>query len=146
MVCNTGGLGRMTRKKIVVLSSVGASIGVASYAVLTLNPLAGVATPLILAFVACPAMCAAMGGAIWIRERMAKKKAFSMAAKQTSKVHRCCEAEKQPSVEAAENEQEVLMMAQETEVFENINEVGEGAPVVSKTRPQLHQRQRKKKT
>lgn len=147
MACNNGGLGRMNKKKIAVLSSVGAGIAVASYAALTLNPLAGVAAPLILAFVACPAMCAAMGGAMWIRERMAKKKAFSMAmaAEQTSKEHSRCGTKKQPLMEAAEDKQEVMMTAQETKVPKNKNEVG-NAPVISETRPQLQQQQHKKKT
>lgn len=147
MACNNGGLGRMNRKKIMVLSSVGAGIAAASYAALTLNPLAGVAAPLILAFVACPAMCATMGGVMWIRERMAKKKASSMAmaAEQTSKEHGCCGADKQPSKEATENKQEVLMTTQETKVFENNNEVDDGDTVELETRPQLQQQQRKKK-
>lgn len=147
MACNSGGRGRITRKRIVVLSSVGAGIAAASYAALTLNPLAGVAAPLILAFAACPAMCAAMGGAMWIRKRMAKKKASSMtmAVGQTSKEHSCCGAEKQPSMEAAASKQEVQVTAQETGVSENKNEV-DNAPVVLKTRSQLQQQQRKKKT
>lgn len=71
MSCDTG---KITKRKIVILSSAGAGIGIASYFAFTTVPALAAAIPAILTFAACPAMCAAMGGAMWFQKRRASKK------------------------------------------------------------------------
>lgn len=72
MSCGTG---KMTKKKIAIFSAMGVGTAMVLYfAFATHNPaLAAVATiPLTLEL--CLAMCAAIGGAMWFRNRFAKKK------------------------------------------------------------------------
>lgn len=123
------GMGRMTRKKkLTILSSIGGGIGIVSYAAFTINPALGTAAPIILAFATCPAMCAAMGGAMWIQRRKSKKKASSSSAtaaeeEQISKEHsKSCYVndKKRSSIEASRKKQEkVVTVARETEMLEN---------------------------
>jgi hypothetical protein len=63
------------RKRIAIIAGAGAgAAGVITYASLAANPVAAAALPVILAFAACPAMCAAMGGAMWLSKRFSKRK------------------------------------------------------------------------
>lgn len=71
MSCGTG---KMTKKKIAVISTIGGGIIAASYTTSTINPAAGVVIYAALPFLAFPVMCAAMGGAMWFSNRFAKKK------------------------------------------------------------------------
>jgi hypothetical protein len=63
------------RKRIAIIAGAGAgATGVITYVSLAANPVAAAALPVVLAFAACPAMCAAMGGIMWLSRRMSKKK------------------------------------------------------------------------
>jgi len=64
----------MTKRKIAIISSAGAGIAIVSYFAFTTVPALAAAIPAILTFAACPAMCAAMGGAMWLQKRRANKK------------------------------------------------------------------------
>jgi hypothetical protein len=74
MSCDTGRLTK--RKKIILFSSLGAGGAAATYFVLTASnsPIAAAAIPTALAFGACPLMCAAMGGVMWLSGRLSKNK------------------------------------------------------------------------
>ena len=74
--CGGNGDGRkITKKKIIIFSSLGAGIAIASYfALTTTNSQALVASSTLLGFTACPAMCAVMGGGIWIFNKLSSKK------------------------------------------------------------------------
>ena len=74
MSCGSEG-GRFTRKKIIVLSLVGSGIAAGSYFALTSTNIQTVAaSSALLGVMACPAMCAVMGGGIWIVNKISKKK------------------------------------------------------------------------
>jgi hypothetical protein len=65
------------RKRIAIIAGAGAgAAGVIIYASLAANSVAAAALPAVLGFAACPAMCAAMGGIIWLNHRFSKKKAM----------------------------------------------------------------------
>jgi hypothetical protein len=72
---NTGGAGSNKKKRMIAII-LGAGIGVAgiAYVSLAANPVAATAIPAVLVFAACPAMCAAMGGAMWLSRRFSKRK------------------------------------------------------------------------
>jgi hypothetical protein len=72
---NTGRAGSNKKKRLIAIIS-GAGIGVAGVAYFSLvaNPVAEAAIPAVLAFAACPAMCAATGGAIWLSRCFSKRK------------------------------------------------------------------------
>src|SRR6059036_348961 len=79
--------GRITRKKIIVFSSIGIAIVGASYFVFTsTNSGATLALTGLLGFAACPAMCATMGGAMWMASRLGSKKNQNVNSQQQS----CC--------------------------------------------------------
>jgi hypothetical protein len=70
--CNNG---KITKKKVMVFSLIGTGIIATSYITLTgTNIVGAVALPVVLAFAACPAMCAAIGGSMWIANRFKKGK------------------------------------------------------------------------
>lgn len=73
MSCNTG---RLTKRKIIVLSLLGVGIAAGTYFAIstTNNPAVAAAVPALAAFAICPAMCAAMGGLIWFMNRSSKDK------------------------------------------------------------------------
>ncbi|MGH9983583.1 MAG: hypothetical protein ACRD8W_06460 [Nitrososphaeraceae archaeon] len=73
MSCNTG---RLTKKKIILLSLlvVGVTIGIYFVFSTTNNPLIAAAVPALAAFAICPAMCAIVGGLIWMMNRSSKNK------------------------------------------------------------------------
>ena len=73
MLC--GIKGRITKKKIVVLSS--AVLGIATIAylafIVTHNPVIAATVPAFLSFAACPAMCMGMCGVFFLVNRLANK-------------------------------------------------------------------------
>lgn len=75
MGCHNMRGGRSNKKRMIAIIS-GAGVGAAgiAYVSLAVNPVAAAAIPAVLAFAACPAMCAAMGGAMWLNRRFSKKK------------------------------------------------------------------------
>jgi hypothetical protein len=66
---------RLTKKRVLAFSAIGTAVAAASYFAFTatdsgtLLALSGV-----LGFAACPAMCAAMGGSMWLANRIGRKK------------------------------------------------------------------------
>jgi hypothetical protein len=68
------GRGGSNKKRMIAIIS-GAGVGAAgiAYVSLAANPVAEAAIPAVLAFAACPAMCAAMGGAMWMSRRFKKR-------------------------------------------------------------------------
>jgi len=62
------------RKRIAIIAGAGAGVAGIAYASLAASPISAAALPVVLAFAACPAMCAAMGGAMWLRKRFSKRK------------------------------------------------------------------------
>ena len=63
------------RKRIAIIAGAGAgAAGVITYVSLAANPVAAAALPVVLVFAACQAMCAAMGGVIWLSRRFSKRK------------------------------------------------------------------------
>jgi len=59
---------------VAIISRVGVGVTGIAYVSLVANPVAAAAIPAILAFAACPATCAAMGGAMWFSRRFSKRK------------------------------------------------------------------------
>jgi hypothetical protein len=55
--------GNNRKRRIAIIAGAGA-VGIITYASLTANPVAAAALPIVLAFAARPAMCAALGGAM----------------------------------------------------------------------------------
>jgi hypothetical protein len=76
MICHNTGRASSNKKKRTIAIISGAGVGVAGIAYVSLgaNPVAAAAIPAVLAFAACPAMCAAMGGAMWLSGRISKRK------------------------------------------------------------------------
>jgi hypothetical protein len=67
--------GNNRKRRIAIVAGAGAgAAGVITYLSLAANPVAAAALPIVLAFAACPAMCAAMGGAMWLSRRFSKRK------------------------------------------------------------------------
>ena|SRR5918995_877766 len=66
--------GGSKKRTIAMISGAGAGVAGIAYVSLMTNPGATAAIPAILAFAACPAMCAAMGGAMWLSRRFSKRK------------------------------------------------------------------------
>jgi hypothetical protein len=62
------------KKMIAIISGAGVGVAGIAYVSLAANPVAAAAIPAVLAFAACPAMCAAMGGAMWLSRRFSKRK------------------------------------------------------------------------
>ncbi|MDE1841655.1 MAG: DUF2933 domain-containing protein [Thaumarchaeota archaeon] len=72
MSCGTG---KISKKKIAIFSGAGAGAAVAFYlAFATHNSTIAAVAPTFLTLGLCPAMCAAMGGAMWFGNKFKKKK------------------------------------------------------------------------
>src|SRR5436305_3236986 len=73
MSCNS--TGKITKKKIVVLSSAASGIAATTYVAFTLthNPAIAATIPALLSLAACPAMCVGMGGGYWLVHRLSGK-------------------------------------------------------------------------
>ncbi|MEP6576476.1 MAG: hypothetical protein ABJB85_08625 [Nitrososphaerota archaeon] len=71
--CNTG---KNTKTKVIAFSVIGIAILATSYFIFTTtnSSRAALAFSGILGFAACPAMCAVMGGGMWIASRFVNKK------------------------------------------------------------------------
>ena len=74
MSCHNFGGGHSKKRKIAIISGVGIAASGIAYVSVAANPVAAAAIPAVLAFAACPAMCAAMGGAMWLNRRISKRK------------------------------------------------------------------------
>lgn len=74
MACN---IGKITKKKIIILSSIGAGIAVTTYFLFTIENNAAILIAILplLIFAACPAMCAVCGMK-WIKNRFSKNKKY----------------------------------------------------------------------
>jgi len=59
---------------VAIISGAGVGIAGIAYISLAANPVAAAAIPAVLTFAACPAMCAAMGGTMWLSRRFSKRK------------------------------------------------------------------------
>ena len=70
---NTGRAGSNKKRRIAIISGAGAGVAGIAYVSLIANPVAEAAIPAVLALASCPAMCAAMGGAMWFRRQFFKK-------------------------------------------------------------------------
>lgn len=70
------GLGKLTRMRVILYSSLGVGVAGGTYLAFTTanNPALAAAIPLISGFAICPAMCAVMGGIMWIMSRRSKNK------------------------------------------------------------------------
>jgi uncharacterized membrane protein YciS (DUF1049 family) len=62
------------KKRIAIIAGAGAGVAGIAYALLAAYPVAAAALPVVLVFAACPAMCAAMAGIMWLNRRMSKRK------------------------------------------------------------------------
>lgn len=72
MACHTP---MSTKKKIMLFGAIGAAIAaIAYFSYTTNNPTLAATIPAILTFAVCPAMCAGMGGAMWLANRSKKNK------------------------------------------------------------------------
>ncbi len=70
--CNNG---KINRKKMVIFSLVAGGIAVSSYFLIFTTNIAAAATlPVLAGFAACPLMCAAMGGGMWLSSRLSRNK------------------------------------------------------------------------
>jgi uncharacterized membrane protein YciS (DUF1049 family) len=97
------------RKRIAIIAGAGAgAAGVITYASLASNPVAAAALPAVLAFAACPAMCAAMGGIMWLNRRISKKKGNAQLIQQKQKTK---EEEVSNLESTTEEQQEKLTIA-----------------------------------
>jgi phosphate/sulfate permease len=73
MCMSCSSTGKITRKKIVILSVIGTGIAAATYFAFTSNnPAIVAAIPLLLVFAPCLGMCAVMGGIMWLKGRSSK--------------------------------------------------------------------------
>lgn len=96
MSCNTR---KLTKKKIILISSLGGAAIVGSYFILidTNNPAFAAAIPAISGFAICPAMCAAMGSIMWIKKRLSSKNKNKSKNKNYDQVSSNLETEKEVS-------------------------------------------------
>jgi hypothetical protein len=73
MSCNNNG--KFTKRKIIIFSLIGIAVAATTYFLfMATNSRAALALPAVLGLVACPLMCAAMGGIMWIGGRLNKNK------------------------------------------------------------------------
>lgn len=72
MSCNST---RKPLKKIILILAMVIGIGAITYFIFsaTNNPVFAASIPLIMSFAACPLMCAAMGGSMWLMNRYKNK-------------------------------------------------------------------------
>jgi hypothetical protein len=67
-------IGKLTKKKIIMLSLLGVGLTVGSYFVIsaTNNTAIAAGLPALAAFAICPVMCSVMGGLMWMMNRSSK--------------------------------------------------------------------------
>jgi hypothetical protein len=84
-MCMSCESGKITKKKIAIFSSIDIGIAALTYIafITTNNPVLAAAMPAVLGFAACPAMCIAMGGAMWFMNRLSKNKNKNSSNNQT---------------------------------------------------------------
>jgi hypothetical protein len=103
---NNDGGRRFNKKRIAILSTIGAGAAGVAYLSVTINPAIGAAIPAILSFATCSAMCAAMGGTMWLSRHLSKKKDKRQQPQQKQKIKEVSNAETTP-----EEQQEKLIIA-----------------------------------
>src|SRR5712692_4681569 len=100
MSCNSAG--KITKKKIVVLSSAASGIAATTYVAFTLthNPAIAATMPALLSLAACPAMCVVMGGAFWLVRRFSgknrNKHQLHGSKKAENEESSCCSSDDKP--------------------------------------------------
>lgn len=84
--------GRNTKRKVIFFSVIGIAVIAASYGVfIAANNGAALALSGILGFAACPAMCAIMGGGMWIASRFgSKRNQKGNSEKEVTEQQSCC--------------------------------------------------------
>lgn len=120
MSCNNT---RKPLKKIIVILATVIGMGVITYFVFsaTNNPVFAASIPLIMSFVACPLMCVAMGGSMWLMNQYASKK-------KSTKETKLRPIENNKLKQPVEHNQSVL------EAFTNINEKGKEVKGIRNTK------------
>jgi phosphate/sulfate permease len=103
---NNDGGRRFSKKRIAILSTIGAGAAGTAYLSVTINPAIGASIPAILVFATCPAMCAAMGGTMWLSRRLSKKKDNEQQLQQKQKTKEVSDVES-----ITEEQQEKLAIA-----------------------------------
>jgi len=87
--CNNG---KITRKKIILFSLVAGAIAVSSYfLIFTTNIATAASLPMLTGFVACPLMCVAMGGGMWLSSRLSRNKENKHKANLQANSDTCCQ-------------------------------------------------------
>lgn len=116
--CNTGKI--KTKKKIIIFSSIGLAIAAATYLAFTTttnNSATAAAIPALVSFAACPAMCAAIGGGIWLKNRFSKNNndnnVISIA---TAKEEPCCGVQPTNKKQQKTNDIEILESKEENAI------------------------------
>ena len=90
MYCCCSFDGKNTKTKVIVFSVIGIAVVTASYFIFTAsNNGAALALSGMLGFAACPAMCAVMGGGMWIASRFANKKSQKISS-DNDQEQSCC--------------------------------------------------------
>lgn len=83
--------GKNTKTKVIFFSVIVIAVGAASYAAFTAaNNGSALALSGILGFAACPAMCAIMGGGMWIVSRFANRKSQKINSEKENIEQSCC--------------------------------------------------------
>lgn len=73
-------MAKPSKKWIAIISGISAAAVTGIYVLGANNPMLTVLIPAILTFAICPAMCAAMGGAMWLFGRSKKNKVQTVLA------------------------------------------------------------------
>lgn len=93
MSCHHGN----NRKRIAIIAGAGSAAAGIGYVSLAATPVTAAALPAVIAFAACPAMCVAMGGAMWLSRRF--KKRDSVILEQKKNINEQIETEEDSKVE-----------------------------------------------
>ena len=123
---------RFSKRRIAILSTIGVGAAGAAYLSVTVNPAIGAYISVLLAFAACPAMCAAMSVTMWLSRRSSKKKSNGQQMQQEQKT----KEEVSNIVESTtEEQQEKLAIA--------VTETNDERTVSSFEQPQGHRKKKK---
>jgi hypothetical protein len=77
MSCHGSNEGNSKRRIAIISTVCAGAAGIVAY-VSSTNPAFAATLSALLVFAACPVMCAAMGGIMWLNRRLSKKKAMKM--------------------------------------------------------------------
>jgi hypothetical protein len=79
-----------TKKRVIAFALIGTAFATLSYFTLTaINSGTVLALSGVLGFAACPAMCAAMGGGMWLADRIRRKNKPVNSVKETTEQKSC---------------------------------------------------------